>query len=190
VTAPATSANDGPSVVWHTMTSLDGFIAGPDDAMDWAFRHPGSSAMADEVRRTTGAILAGRRWHDVAMAKHDGRSGIYGGNWEGPVFVLTHHPPEDPPDPEITFLSDGIEDAVSTARVAAGEQNLGIFGADIARQCLEEGLLDEIVTHIAPVLLGDGVRLFGRPGADPVELERIELDGPGQITDIRFRVLR
>jgi dihydrofolate reductase len=190
MTPPETSPNEDARVVWHTMMSLDGFIAGPDDAMDWAFRHSGSSEMAEEVRRTTGAILAGRRWHDVAIAKYDGRSGIYGGNWEGPVFVLTHHPPKDPPDPEITFLSDGIEDAVSKARAAAGPRNLEIFGADIARQTLEAGLLDHIAVHIAPVLLGDGVRFFGSPGADPVELERIELDGPGQITDLRFRVVR
>ncbi len=172
------------------MMSLDGFIAGPDDAMDWAFRHAGASAMADQVKRSTGSILAGRRWHDVAMAKYDGRAGIYGGNWEGPVFVLTHEPPDDPPDAEIIFVSDGIEDAVAKACAAAGSKNVEIFGADTARQCLEANLLDELVVHIAPVLLGDGVRFFGRPGADPVELERIELDGPGQITDIRFRVVR
>ena len=60
------------TVIWHTMMSLDGFVAGPDDTMDWAFSHGGRSALADETRDSIGAILAGRRWYDVASAKYDG----------------------------------------------------------------------------------------------------------------------
>jgi dihydrofolate reductase len=107
-------------IIWHVTMSVDGFIAGPDDAMDWAFGHGPAGPMADEVMESTGAILAGRRWHDVAMARYDGRAGIYGGRWSGPVLVLTHRPPADPPDPEITFVSGGIEPAVAAARAAAG----------------------------------------------------------------------
>ena len=78
-------------VLWHITMSLDGFIAGPDDTMDWAFdASSGGNELADEIRRGTGAILAGRRWYDVATAKYDGVAGIYGGAWSGPVFVLTH----------------------------------------------------------------------------------------------------
>jgi dihydrofolate reductase len=171
--------------------SLDGFIAGPDDAMDWAFKSSGPSRVADEVMSTTGAILAGRRWHDVATAKYSGRRGIYGGNWDGPVFVLTHRPPEQPEDPEITFLDGDLGDAVATARQAAGDKNLEIFGANLAAQCLDAGLIDEIVVHVAPVLLGDGVRLYGVAGERrPVELERTELDESGQLTSLRYRIKR
>jgi dihydrofolate reductase len=169
--------------------SLDGFIAGPDDAMDWAFRSSGPSRIADQVMNTTGAILAGRRWHDVATAKYSGRRGIYGGKWDGPVFVLTHRPPEDPEDPEITYLDTELEDAVATARQAAGSKNLEIFGANVAAQCLDAGLIDEMVVHVAPVLLGDGVRLYGVAGErTPVELERTELDESGQLASLRYRV--
>jgi dihydrofolate reductase len=178
-------------VVWHITMSLDGFIAGPDDAMEWAFRSSGPNRIADDVMNTTGAILAGRRWHDVATAKYDGRHGIYGGKWEGPVFVLTHRPPEAPDDPEITFLQTEVEEAVATAKEAAGDKNLEIFGADLAAQCLDAGLVDEIVVHLAPVLLGDGVRLYGVAGERrEVELERTELDEAGQQTSLRFRVKR
>jgi dihydrofolate reductase len=163
-------------IMWHTMMSLDGFIAGPDDSMDWAFKNPGRSALADEVRDGTGAILGGRRWWDAAVAKYDGVDGIYGGRWSGPVFVLTHRPGDDP---TVTFLSDGLEDAVATARDAAGGENVQIFGANTAQQCLDAGLLDELVIHLAPVLLGEGVRLYG-PGPQ-VELE-------GRITDLRYTV--
>jgi riboflavin biosynthesis pyrimidine reductase len=66
-----------------------------------------------------------------------------------------------------------------------------VFGASLAQQCLAEGLLDEIVIHLAPLLLGDGVRLFGSAGsAAPVRLERISLAASGDITDLRFRVAR
>jgi len=176
-------------VVWHVTMSLDGFIAGPDDAMDWAFEQAGDGAMAEQVRETTGAILAGRRWYDVATRKYGGRGGIYGGAWIGPVFVLTHRPPERPEDPEISFLTSGIAAAVSTARAAADGRNLEIFGADTARQCLDAGLTDEIVVHLAPVLLGDGVRLYGGRGFRQVKLERIAAAVPGHLTDLRFRVL-
>ena len=171
-------------VLWHITMSLDGFIAGPDDAMDWAFdAYGGGNELADEIRRGTGAILAGRRWYDVATAKYDGVAGIYGGAWSGPVFVLTHR---DGDDPTVTFLSGSVEDAVAEARAAAGERNLELFGADLARQVLASGLLDEIVIHLAPVLLGAGVRLYD--AAERVHLERTALAESGQIVDLRFTV--
>ena len=174
---------------WHVTMSLDGYIAGPDDATDWAFGHGPAGPVADELLASTGAILAGRRWHDGAMAKHDGRAGIYGGRWSGPVLVVTHRPPDDPPDPEITFVSGPIDHAVAEARKAAGGRSVVIFGASTARQALDAGLLDEIIVHLAPVLLGDGVRLYG-DGAPQVELERIDATLSPQLTDLRFRVRR
>jgi dihydrofolate reductase len=167
-------------IMWHITMSVDGFIAGPDDSMDWAFRGEAPSELGNEVRDGTGAILGGRRWWDVAKAKFNGVRGIYGGEWTGPVFVLTHRP-EDEPD-EVTFLSGALEQAVATAREAAGGKDVQIFGASLAQQCLAAGLLDEIVIHLAPVLLGEGVRLYGPPGATrPVELE-------GSMVDMRFAV--
>jgi hypothetical protein len=85
--------------------SLDGFIAGPDDAMDWVFEYGEPSPVVQEIIDSTGAILRGRRWYDVATARHHGRQGIYGGAWTGPVFVLTHRPPDVSDDPQISFLS-------------------------------------------------------------------------------------
>lgn len=173
-------------VIWHITMSLDGFIAGPGDAMDWAFDASGGpNELADEIRRGTGAILAGRRWYDVATAKYDGVNGIYGGAWSGPVFVLTHR---DGEDPSVTFLSGGVEDAVAQARAAAGGRALEIFGADLARQVLAAGLLDEIVVHVAPVLLGGGVRLY--EAAERVRLERTAIAESGQLVDLRFAVSR
>jgi dihydrofolate reductase len=183
-------ARTAEKVLWHVMMSLDAFIAGADHEMEWAFEYPHSSAMADEVMNSTGAILAGRRWFDVATERYEGRAGIYGGKWTGPVFVLTHRELEhDVSDPGITLLAGDIESAVATVSAAADGRAVGIFGADIARQCLEAGLLDEIVVHVAPLLLGDGIRLYGGPGFPRVDLERTALEESGQLTSMRFRVV-
>jgi dihydrofolate reductase len=182
--------NEPGAVLWHITMSLDGFITGPNDTMDFAFLVGTASPLAEEVMRTTGAILAGRRWHDVAQERYSGRKGIYGGRWTGPVFVLTHRPQDPSADPAIVFLSDGIEHAVATARAAAEGKNLEIFGANVAKQCLQAGLIDEIAVHVVPVLLGDGVRLYGGSGGAEIRLQRTTLAESGQLTDLRFRVLR
>jgi len=176
-------------VVWHITMSVDGYIAGTGDEMDWMGDYELESPVGTEVIENTGAILAGRRWHDLANERWDGRRGIYGGNWEGPVFVITHAPPTEPPDPEITFVSDGIEQAITAARDAAGGRDVGILGANTAQQALAAGLVDELVIHVVPLLLGGGVRLFG-PELQRVRLERLHVGQSGDATDFRFRVLR
>jgi dihydrofolate reductase len=175
--------------ICHHTVSLDGFIAGPDDAMDWAFDYGEATSLADETMHRIGAILAGRRWYELAKERWAGVDGIYGGAYDGPVFVLTHRPPDASPDPRINFVSGPIEEAVAAAQAAAGEGDVGIFGASLSQQCLQAGLLDEIVLHVAPVLLGGGVRLFGSEGAGRIEVERLSLGEAEQLTDLRFRVV-
>jgi dihydrofolate reductase len=187
-------------VIWHVTMSLDGFIAGPDDSMDWvvdAWSDDGEntrdievrrSAVADEILRSAGAILGGRHWYDLAVRKFDGYDGIYGGQWRGPVFVLTHRAPDANPHPAITFISGPVNDAIATAKNAAAGKAVIIFGANLAAQCLRAGLLDEIVIHLVPLLLGDGVRLVDASGLGPVPLERRLVATSGQITDLRFAV--
>jgi len=172
--------------------SLDGFIAGPGDTMDWVLARPEPAPepnpVVEEVIQTTGAMLAGRRSYDVGVREDQG---AYGGAWTGPQFVLTHEPPEQrPKDPLITFLTGDVSEAVATARAAAGGKNVVVAGADVARQCLEEGLVDEILVHIAPVLLGDGVRFYENAGAERVTLEPLSVARTGQLTNLRFRVVK
>ena len=178
-------------VLWHVTMSLDGFIAGPGDGMDWVLESlepaPEPNPVVEEVIQTTGAMLAGRRSYDVA-ARED--QGAYGGAWTGPQFVLTHEPPKEPPeDPLITFLTGDVREAVATALAAAGGKNVVVAGADVARQCLEEGLVDEILVHIVPVLLGDGVRFYENAGAERVTLEPLTVARTGRLTNLRFRVV-
>jgi dihydrofolate reductase len=127
-------------VVVNRSMSLDGFIAGPGDAMDWVFDFVAPDEFPD-IAAATGAMLIGRRTYEVgkrgietaSRGKISGED--YGGGWSGPEFVLTHEPP-DPPDPEVTFLTGDIGEAVATALDAAGGKNLEILGADVAGQCL------------------------------------------------------
>ena len=176
-------------VLWNTMLSLDGFIAGPDDDMGSFFGVDGGSGeTADEVVRSTGALLVGRRTQDVEDRL---QPGFYGGAFRGPFFVLRHDPPAQPPVVKgVTgqFLDMGIEEAVALAKKAAGDANVVILGANVARQCLGAGLLDEIIVHIAPVLVGEGVRFFESAGGAPIRLEAISSREEGETTVLRFAV--
>jgi dihydrofolate reductase len=181
-----TDAGNGKVVVHRTM-SLDGFIAGPGDAMDWVFGYVAPDEFPEMIT-STGAILAGRRTYEVGRRDAGQASGeAYGGAWSGPQFVLTHQPPESPQDPAITFISGDIKAAVATVRKAAGGKNLEIFGADTAGQCLQHGLVDEIVVHIVPVLLGGGTP-FSSPGLARTDLEPVSTTCSGPVTTLRFRV--
>ena len=168
--------------------SLDGFIAGPGHAMSWIFDFMAPDAFP-EIAAATGAMLIGRRTYEVAkslrMSKEAGDK-EYGGGWSGPVFVLTHRPP-DPPDPANVFLTGDIAEAVATARRAAGGKDLEVLGADVAGQCLRRGLVDEILVYVLPVLLGDGVR-FSSPGLPRIDLEPVSSTRAGAVTVLRFRV--
>src|SRR6266540_6793180 len=101
------------NVFWHVTMSLDGFIAGPGDAMDWVFDYPGPNETAAQIVQTTGAIVVGRRTYEVEDRE---RGGFYGGAWKGPFFVLTHEAPATvPPCMTGTFVTDGVADAVERA---------------------------------------------------------------------------
>jgi dihydrofolate reductase len=176
-------------VLWHTMMSLDGFIAGPNDDMQWAFGVDGGAGQTiDDVVRSTGALLVGRRTQDVEDRL---QPGFYGGAFRGPFLVLRHDPPSKPPVVKgVTgrFLDVGIDEAVGIAKEAADGGDVVVLGANVARQCLEAGLLDEIIVHVAPVLVGDGVRLFERAGGAAVKLEPISSAEEGQMTVLRYSV--
>ena len=128
----------------HTTMSLNGFIAGPNDEMDWAFEHAGAipAALIDEVVARTGAILGGRRGYEVSRrAERRETSKPFGGRWSRPIFGLTHKPPEDETDPAYHFLSSDVRDAVATASAAAQGRDVLVLGANVVDQCLRERLV-------------------------------------------------
>ena len=174
----------GGKVLWHFTMSLDGFVAGPEHDMDWLAGFAVRPGLTEEYARTTGAVLAGRDGFDSAI----GDSRPYGGAWEGPVFVLTHHPEDARPADGITVLSCPVEEAVQIALDAAGGKNVEVFSPTIGRQLLERGLIDEIDLHIAPVLLGAGIRLYDNPADDRIiRLHRVGDGDPASSVNVRYR---
>jgi dihydrofolate reductase len=173
----------GGKVLWHFLMSLDGFVAGPGHRMDWMTGIAIRPGLHAEYIGTTGAVLAGRDGYDSAI----GDSRPYGGAWQGPVFVLTHHPEDARHDDGITVLSCRVEEAVRIALDAAGGKNVEVFSPAIGRQLLERGLIDEIDLHIAPVLLGDGIRLYDNPGGAPVRLHLAGDGDPTSAVNVRYR---
>ena len=179
-TTPQTA--DG-KVLFHFAMSLDGFVAGPDHQMDWMTGVSLRPGLIGEYVETTGAILGGRNGWDQAI----GGSRPYGGAWQGPIFVLTHHPEDAVPAADVTFLNCGPAEAVRIGLAAAGGKNLEVFSPTIGRQLLELGLIDEIDLHIVPVLLGEGVRLYDNPGGKPIRLHRAGDDGTTAAVNVRYR---
>ena len=194
--------------------SLDGFIAGPNDGHerplgeggerlfawysggDTEYRLPGtemvfwvspqSAELLREAHSKMGAFVTGRRTFDIANG--------WGGNppLGVPTFVVTHTVPQEwvYEGSPFTFVTDGVEGAVEQARAVAGDRDVVVGAASIAQQCIGAGLLDEIHVDLAPVLLGDGVRLFELPGAGPVELESTRVIEGGGVTHLTFRVVK
>ncbi|NUR71008.1 MAG: dihydrofolate reductase [Hamadaea sp.] len=176
--APQTASG---KVLWHFTMSLDGFVAGPNHEMDWMFGATIRPGLIDEYVQTTGAILAGRDgWEVINKARP------YGGDWEGSLFVLTHHPEDATPTPGVTFLSCDVAEAARIGLEAAKGKNLEVFSPTIGRQLLELGLIDEIDLHIAPVLLGSGKRLYDNPGGPTIRLGRAGAGDPAAVLNVRY----
>ena len=196
-------------VVSGITMSLDGYVTGPSDRPGaglgdggerlhyWVFGGPwtyaggprGTPAPADqqyldEVFAAGGAWIVGRTMHDVVDGWGDDPGfGV-------PVFVVTHRAHETvvKGDTTFEFVTGGIEDALARAKEAAGKKNVIVMGgADVLRQYLATGLVDEFTLTIAPVLLGAGKRLFEGARTDLV-LERTAVIESPFATHIRYRV--
>ena len=174
-------------VLYSAAMSLDGFIAGPGGDMQWMRPYAGPNPEFDALLPDIGALLIGNRtFRGDDPNKGTEREGAYGGTWEGPSFVLTHEP-GDETSGDVTFVAD-LASGLAAAKAAAGDRYVSVLGADVARQCLEAGELDEILVMVLPVLLGDGTRLFDRPGGQPVRLEPVSVSQAPTGTNLWMRV--
>jgi dihydrofolate reductase len=145
----------------------------------------------------TGAVIMGRRMFSGGEGRWEDDPNADG--WWGddppfhvPVFVLTRHPRE-PVVKEggttFTFVTDGIEAALEEARAAAEDRDVLLAGgASVAQQYLRVGLLDELQVHVAPVLLGGGVRLFADRDGGPLRLEPTRMLSSPAVAHLRYRV--
>jgi dihydrofolate reductase len=162
----------------------------------------GATNVDDEVvqegLRAQGAVVMGRKMFSGGSGPWEQDANAEG--WWGeeppfdvPVFVLTQHAREPKPMPggnSFTFVTDGIDAALTQARATAREKDVLVAGgADVAQQYLTAGLLDEVQVHIAPLFLGSGVRLFDNLGAD-VKVEPVRVIESPNVTHVRYRVVR
>jgi dihydrofolate reductase len=187
-------------------TSVDGYIAGPDDGPGkglgeggerlhyWVFGGPWAYAdeprgeptgedaeWLQEVMKRVGAVVAGRATFEAAR-RWGGRN-----PWEVPLFIVTHRPEEEPEGAGFTFVS-GVEDAVEQAKAAAGGKDVHVMGgADVIRQALEAGLVEELTLILAPVILGGGKRLFDG-FTQSLDLEHSGLRQSRHATFVDYRV--
>jgi len=193
-------------VISGITTSLDGYITGPNDGPGrglgeggerlhywvfggpWSYDSPGrgepvgeDKAWFEETLGANGAVIAGRGTYEAA--------GHWGGKnpWGIPVFVVTHRPAEQPPGGEFIFAGS-LAEAIDRATAAAGGQRVHVMGgADLIRQALAAGLVDELTIIIAPVTLGAGKRLFDGFG-ESLELEHLGVRQSPFATFIDYRV--
>ena len=175
-------------LLYSATMSLDGYIAGPGGDMSWLSEHLGSQDVdIDALLADIGALLIGKRtFTGDDPNKGTDSEGPFGGRWSGPSIVLTHEPPEQAAEPDVIYATD-LAGAVVAAKEAAAGKYVNVLGADVARQCLEAGELDEILVLIAPVLLGDGTPLFHREHGPRVALEALDPGDTGP-TRLWFRV--
>jgi dihydrofolate reductase len=196
------------SVIANITTSIDGYITGPDDGPGkglgeggerlhyWVFGGPWSyddeprgeptgddANWLNEVSARIGAVVGGRSTYEAA--RHWGDENP----WGLPFFIVTHRPEEEPEGGHFNFV-DGVKEAVERASEAAGDKDVSVMGgADVIRQALEAGLVDELSIVVAPVILGDGKRLF-EGFSKSMEFEHLGVRQSPFATFIDYRVKR
>jgi dihydrofolate reductase len=173
----------------HATLTLDGFMADPEGGMDWMSGFPTADedgALVTSVMGRIGAVIGGA---NKTQTIEEGEL-PYGGTLKVPVYLMTHtpHEPVEKDGTRYTFVVDDIAKAVHAAKAEAGDKDVSLLGGSISRQCLKLGLVDEIQLHVVPVLLGDGISLFGGLG-ERINLERIETAAFAGETHLRYRVV-
>jgi dihydrofolate reductase len=177
-------------VIIHTTVSLDGFMADMQGGVDWMFDFPSTDAdetFVASVMEEIGAIVGGA---NKTQTIEEGEL-PYGGMLKVPIYLMTHsaHEPIEKDGVTYTFVVNDMTQAVEAAKKDAGDKSVSLLGGSISRQSLQLGLVDEIVLHVVPVLLGDGISLFDGLG-ERINLERIATAAFASETHLRFRVIK
>jgi dihydrofolate reductase len=193
-------------VIFDISMSLDGFITGANPRPeagwgglgeggerlhDWGFNSPDArNREIMEWYATIGANIFGRTGYDHSILNWgaDGPSGAA----RVPTVIVSHSLPKDIPDGSVYTFVDGVEAGSKIAKKLAGDKDVYITGADVARQFLTRGLIDEVSIHLVPVLFGSGTRLFeGLDGAHAhISLEILEVIKTLEAIHMRFRVVK
>jgi dihydrofolate reductase len=169
----------------YIATSLDGYVAGPNDEVEWLNRYNNVDFGLKEFLSRVGAIIMGRRSYDIGVEQKWFSQFNYG----VPIFVVSHDQPVSiNKDAEFIFVTEGIEAAHRQAKSKTGDKNVWILGrANIAQRYLKLGLIDEISIGITPTLLGSGKRLFDNIGKY-TELTLIKTKQYEDLVELNYRI--
>jgi dihydrofolate reductase len=169
---------------FYTATSLDGFIAGPGQSLDWLLTRKQDNdgpLNYDDFIADIGSIAMGRTTYEWVL---DHEKGTW--PYDLPAWVFTHHDLNEV-DGDIRFVKGDVPEHHAAMVDAAGDKDVWMVGGgDLAGQFADAGLLDEVIVYIAPVFLGAGAPLFTRHQ----ELELVELAQNGEFACARYRVVR
>ncbi len=177
---------------YYTATTLDGFIADPDNSLDWLFtreREEGGLLNYGEFIAAVGALAMGSTTYEWILDHElrDKDPAEWKWPYEIPSWVFTHRQLPVVPDARIEFTSADVATVHEQMVEAAGGRNVWIVGGgDLAGQFADAGLLDEVIVWIAPVTLGAGAPLLPRR----LELRLEDLGRNGDFASARFSVVR
>jgi len=177
---------------YYTATSLDGFIADPDNSLDWLFTHEREDdglLSYGEFIADIGAMAMGSTTYEwILDHEFAGKDpAVWKWPYEIPCWVFTHRQLPVVPDSRIEFTSADIATVHEQLVGAAGDRNVWIVGGgDLAGQFADVGLLDEVIVSIAPVTLGGGAPLLPRR----IEFRLEELGRNGDFASAKYSVVR
>ena len=177
---------------YYTATTLDGFIADPDNSLEWLFtrqREPGGALTYEAFIAEVGAIAMGRTTYEWIVDHESAGKDPAEWRWpyEVPCWVFTNHELAIVPEAPIAFARGGVAAVHGEMVAAAGGRNVWIVGGgDLAGQFADAGLLDEVIVYVAPVTLGAGAPLLPRR----VELRLEETARNGDFVTARYSVVR
>lgn len=176
-------------VILDLAISLDGYIAGVHDEIDWLADLDPNDYGFPEFIQSVGAIIMGKRSYDMGVQQGWFKNNTYG---TSPIFVISENTPKDiSNDAEFRFVTN-IHDAYDQAQIAARHKDIYLFGgARVFQQFLNASLVDEIHIGIAAVILGKGIRLFDNLEDKRIKLERTKLsESPKGLTGINYRIIK
>ncbi|NUT02255.1 MAG: dihydrofolate reductase [Hamadaea sp.] len=142
-----------------------------------------SARFFDTIAARVGATVAGRTTYE------------HSSHWSGgsphptaPLFVVSHRPAPDISDRQ-TLISTGVADAIAAAREVAGDKDVALMGGGLVSTALAAGLVDELVLHQVPILLGGGLSFF-RDLREHVRLRLLEVIPAAGVTHLHYEVVR
>lgn len=178
-------------VVFGMIMSLDGFVNDRDGNMGKLYDSFEPNETIRAAMAKTGAVVMGRNSFDESEDP-DAYAADY--EFQVPLFILTHHPPAKHPKENenltITFVTDGIESAIRQAKAAAKEKDVVVLGADVGQQLLKANLADELQIALAPILLGQGLRLFEHLENLEIRLEKLQTIETAKQIEIWYKVIK